>query len=88
MSGADRTAYDQNVTLADMILAHDLIEQIGMDLALELLDVIDGEALLRPELVSLVGRAARLLDHEFGAEAQATSQVRSVLKHSLAGIQA
>jgi len=76
------------VTLADLILAHDLIEQIGMDLALELLDVIDGEALLRPELVLLVSRAARLLDHEFGAEAEATRQVRSVLTHALAGIQA
>jgi hypothetical protein len=71
-----------------MILAHDLIEQIGMDLALELLDVIDGETLLRPELVSLVSRAARLLDHEFGTEAQATSQVQTVLSDALRGLQA
>jgi len=71
-----------------MILAHDLIKQIGMDLALELLDVIDSDALLRPELVSLVTRASRLLDHELGAEAPAAGQVKSVLTDALTGIQA
>ena len=37
-----------------MILAHEINERIGMDLALELLDVINGDVLLRPELHSVV----------------------------------
>jgi len=71
-----------------MILAHDLIERIGMDLALELLDVIDGDTLLRPELHASVERAAKLIDAEFGDEAEATAQLRSVLQNALAGLRA
>ncbi len=80
--------YHQAVTLADMILAHDLIERIGMDLALELLDVIDGDALLRPELRASVERAAKLIEDEFGGEARATAQLQGVLQHALAGFRA
>ena len=71
-----------------MILAHDIIERIGMDLAVELLDVIDGDALLRPELLSVVERAAKILDHEFGGEAQATAQLKAILHHGLSGLKA
>ncbi len=71
-----------------MILAHDLIERIGVDLALGLLDVIDGDAFLRPELRASVERAAKLIDAEFGDEARATAQLQGVLQHALAGLRA
>lgn len=79
--------YDQAVTLADMILAHGVIERIGMSLALDLLDVIDGDTLLRPELHEHVERAAKLLEHELGNDEEATRQLKAALQDSLSGIQ-
>ena len=76
------------MALADMILAHSSIERIGMNLALELLDVVDGDTLLRPELHAHVERAATLLKHELGDDEEATNQLKAVLKDNLNGIQA
>ena len=76
------------MTLADMILAHSIIERIGMNLALELLDVVDGDTLLRPEHHTHVEQATRLLQHEFGDDEEATNQLQAVLKDNLNGIQA
>ena len=81
-------AYHQDVTLADMILAHGVIDRIGMELALELLDVIDGDASLRPELFAHTERAAKLLEHELGDTEEATQQLKAVLQDALGGIQA
>lgn len=71
-----------------MILAHGIIERIGMNLAVDLLDVIDGDTLLRPELHAHVERAAKLLEHELGDHEEATQQLRAILKDSLSGVQA
>ena len=70
------------MTLADMVLAHDIIGRIGVDLAVELLDVIDDDAVLRPELLSLVQQAAKLVADELGDHATATVQLREVLQRS------
>ena len=75
------------MTLADMILAHSIIECIGLNLALELLDIVDGDTLLRPELHTHVERATRLLEHELGDDEEATNQLKTVLKDNLNGIQ-
>ena len=76
------------MTLADMILAHSIIERIGMNLALELRDIVAGDTLLRPELHAHVERAATRLKHELGANEEATNQLKAVLKDNLNGIQA
>ena len=70
------------MTLADMVLAHDIIRRIGVDLAIELLDVIDDDAVLRPELHSRAQRAAKLVADELGDRATATIQLKEALQRS------
>ena len=64
-----------------MVLAHSVVERVGHDLAVELLDVIDGDALLRADQRLVVEQAAKLLEHEFGEEVEAAHELRGVLQN-------
>ena len=76
------------MTFADMVLAHSIIERIGIERAVELLDVIDGDEPLRADARAAVERGANLLAHELGEDATATIELRAILERSVVGLRA
>ena len=76
------------MTLADMILAHAIIDQIGIDVAVAILEAADGDAPLDPKLHGVADRAATLLEHELGEHETATQEVRAAVRYRLQGIYA
>jgi hypothetical protein len=71
-----------------MILAHDIIARTGLDPDLELLGVIDGDAFLQADLRLAVEHAAELLEHESEEEADATHELRGMLRSALGELRA
>ena len=76
------------MTLADMILAHYIIDLIGIELSTAILDVADGDSQLSPELSARAQSAPQILEHELGEFAAATQEVKAVLSHGLQGLKA
>ena len=71
-----------------MILAHGIINQIGVEVSAAILDAVVGDSLLSPELRAFVERAARLLEHEPGPYAESTLEIKTALKYRLEGMKA
>ena len=78
--------YHRVMTVADMLLAHSIIERIGIERAVELLHVIDGDELLPADARAAMERAANLLAQELGEDAPATLELRAVLERSVVGL--
>ena len=68
------------MTLAEMILAHELIDSFGIETAVAILEASDGDVPLGPDMYACADRAATLLEQELGEHEAATQEVRAAVR--------
>lgn len=76
------------MTLADMILAHSIINLVGIDVAVAILEAADGDVPLGPNMYACADRAGTPLTHGLGEHETAPQEVRATLRHRNQGIRA
>ena len=67
------------MTFADMVLAHGIIERLGQDATLHVLDVLEGDAALELHATQVLIELVQTLEYELGAAEAAVRELQAVL---------
>ena len=70
------------MTFSDMVLAHSIIERIGIDAACELISVLDGEADMTAEVAVAARLVRRLMVEEIGQHVRVVEEISTALRVS------
>ena len=68
------------MTFADMVLAHAIVEALGEEATLLVLDILEGDATLALHAIPMLGKLAHTLEYELGTTEAAVREVRAVLR--------